>query len=205
MKKCPKCQTTHEKNGTYCSRKCANSRNFSKESRDRKSVAQRNYFKSLPSVEFEKRLKALRTKEANEKKKKSLLEKSNSRSWDEIGWDSKRRRVIEEQKSKCFICNLSEWNNTSLTLEIDHIDGNNRNNSRENLRGLCPNCHSTTHTWRGRNKPSKNGQKVSDEDLLTLLTSESNIRSALKKAELAAKGNNYKRAKQLLFETENLQ
>jgi oligoribonuclease NrnB/cAMP/cGMP phosphodiesterase (DHH superfamily) len=129
--------------------------------------------------------------------------KYQQKSFDELGFGGKRRRVIEEQKSKCFICNLSEWNNTSLTLEIDHIDGNNSNNARENLRGLCPNCHSTTHTWRGRNKPSQNGQKVSDEDLLTLLKSESNIRNALKKAGLAAKGNNYKRAKQLLFETEN--
>ena len=35
-----------------------------------------------------------------------------------------------------------------IKLEVDHIDGDKYNNSRENLRLLCPNCHSTTPTWR---------------------------------------------------------
>jgi hypothetical protein len=44
---------------------------------------------------------------------------------------------------KCSECALlPEWNNKSLTLEIDHIDGNWLNNLEENLRFLCPNCHS---------------------------------------------------------------
>ncbi|MFA6159158.1 MAG: HNH endonuclease signature motif containing protein [Candidatus Paceibacterota bacterium] len=38
-----------------------------------------------------------------------------------------------------------------LTLEIDHIDGNPENNEKENLRLLCPNCHSQTSTYRGKN------------------------------------------------------
>jgi hypothetical protein len=68
---------------------------------------------------------------------------------------------------------------------------------RDNLRALCPNCHSQTDTWRGRNKNS-GYKKVSDETLLELLTTESSIRQALLKAGLAAKGNNYDRAKTLL-------
>jgi Zn finger protein HypA/HybF involved in hydrogenase expression len=64
-----------------------------------------------------------------------------------------KNRLISEgyKKSKCEECGISEtWNGKFLTLELDHIDGNNRNNSLDNLKILCPNCHSQTPTFRGR-------------------------------------------------------
>jgi len=54
---------------------------------------------------------------------------------------------------KCFDCGLEQvWNNKSITLEIDHISGDSSDNRISNLRWLCPNCHSQTPTFRGRNK-----------------------------------------------------
>lgn len=48
----------------------------------------------------------------------------------------------------CGKCGLgSEWNDEPLTLQIDHIDGDTSNNERNNLRFLCPNCHSQTKTY----------------------------------------------------------
>lgn len=64
--------------------------------------------------------------------------------------DSRRLRLINERGHACEHCKLSEWNGQPITLEMDHVDGNNRNSTRENLRLLCPNCHSQTPTWRGR-------------------------------------------------------
>lgn len=64
------------------------------------------------------------------------------------------RKFIEETKGNvCEHCtNSGEWNGKPLTLQLDHIDGNSDNNELSNLRILCPNCHTQTDTWCGRNK-----------------------------------------------------
>ena len=71
----------------------------------------------------------------------------------------KRIYILEEQDNSCLWCGIKEWNGKSIILELDHIDGNTNNNSRENLRFLCPNCHSQTDTWR-KSWKSKNGDMV---------------------------------------------
>ncbi|MFI2758223.1 HNH endonuclease signature motif containing protein [Streptomyces echinatus] len=54
---------------------------------------------------------------------------------------------------RCALCGIEPvWLGEPLPLEVDHIDGDWRNNRVENLRFLCPNCHSTTDTYRGRGK-----------------------------------------------------
>lgn len=59
-----------------------------------------------------------------------------------------KRYLIEEYGGKCSECGISnEWNNKSLSLHLDHIDGNSDNDSLDNLRLLCPNCHSQTETY----------------------------------------------------------
>ena len=53
----------------------------------------------------------------------------------------------------CAICgNTGEWLGQPLSLQIDHIDGNKHNNSVDNLRLLCPNCHHQQPTSNGKNK-----------------------------------------------------
>jgi hypothetical protein len=52
----------------------------------------------------------------------------------------------------CSECGISEWNGKSISLELDHVDGVRTNHKLENLRLLCPNCHSQTDTYRSKNR-----------------------------------------------------
>ena len=55
----------------------------------------------------------------------------------------------------CDKCNINEWNNATLSLQLEHKNGTNDDNRLENLCFLCPNCHSQTSTYAGRNKYKK--------------------------------------------------
>ena len=57
---------------------------------------------------------------------------------------------------KCQTCGCDgNWQHGKISLEIDHIDGDNTNNQLSNLRYLCPNCHALTETYKGKNKALK--------------------------------------------------
>ena len=60
-----------------------------------------------------------------------------------------RYNFIEFKCSKCNIGN--KWCDEFLNLQLDHINGDYTNNELNNLRFLCPNCHSQTNTWGGKN------------------------------------------------------
>lgn len=61
------------------------------------------------------------------------------------------RLLAQESGEQCKQCGISsEWNGKFLRLQVDHIDGQCYNNTVDNLRLLCPNCHSQTPTFSNR-------------------------------------------------------
>ena len=61
-----------------------------------------------------------------------------------------RRYMLTESNYKCSCCGWGKTNEFSglIPLEIDHLDGNAYNNQKENLKVVCPNCHSLTKTYK---------------------------------------------------------
>lgn len=76
--------------------------------------------------------------------------------WEELPLAEKKRRIKAEQGEKC-LCGISQWNGKPLVLELHHEDGNNKNNSRNNLVMLCPNCHSMTDNYKNKKREQRSG------------------------------------------------
>ena len=66
---------------------------------------------------------------------------------------SLKKRLVNENRLeyKCAICGLTNWLGKEISLQLDHINGINNDHRIENLRFLCPNCHSQTDTYAGKN------------------------------------------------------
>ncbi len=64
-----------------------------------------------------------------------------------------RNRYIAEGllRYKCAICGISEWQGKPISLHLDHINGINDDDRLENVRLICPNCHSQTDSYAGKN------------------------------------------------------
>jgi Zn finger protein HypA/HybF involved in hydrogenase expression len=63
-----------------------------------------------------------------------------------------RKIIINIRGYRCENCGSSEWLGEKLQLELHHIDGDNSNGDFDNLSLLCPNCHSITNNYKGKNK-----------------------------------------------------
>lgn len=199
MQNCKKCNIEFKpKKGllNYCSLKCRNGRIWLDADKLKKSKAAKKSEKvkvaNRANVYIRKSGTETRIKNSANKKIKYNTSLLNA-DFKLLKWTRLRNRIRLEQQNKCNRCKLDIWLNEPLPLELEHIDGNHNNTDRLNLEMLCPNCHSLTSTWRGRNIRLA-ANKISDAELLnSLINLNWNIRKALLHVNMAAKGGNYKR------------
>lgn len=85
------------------------------------------------------------------KKLASILIKSNDRKG-----AARKAFSLMGGRYECAICGLPpEWQGKQLTMQLDHIDGDRGNNEFQNLRFLCPNCHTQTPTYGSKKRITK--------------------------------------------------
>ncbi len=72
------------------------------------------------------------------------------------------KRILKENvlKKECNVCKISSWNNKPISLHLDHINGISTDHRLNNLRFLCPNCHSQTDTYCGKNKKLVQNERI---------------------------------------------
>lgn len=99
---------------------------------------------------------------------------------------------------RCEKCGEEQWLGQPIPLEVHHEDGDSLNNEMDNLKLFCPNCHALTDNYCGKNI-NKGIKMISDDDFAEVLQSSLNIRQGLKKLGLTAKGDNYRRAREIIF------
>jgi hypothetical protein len=105
----------------------------------------------------------LKVRPQKEYKLEEILQKDFSYSTSKL-----KRRLLESgiKEHKCECCKNGEWNGKPIPLELHHINGDRLDNRLENLQLLCPNCHSQTDNYRGKNQTRyKKENFVSDIEL----------------------------------------
>lgn len=76
-----------------------------------------------------------------------------------VGRGHIRNHLVDIHGWKCMVCENTEWLGNPIPLEVDHINGDAGNNKPENLRLICPNCHSQTPTHKAKNKGNGRGSR----------------------------------------------
>ena len=106
-----------------------------------------------------------------------------------------KRKLIEKRGHQCERCYNTKWLNFPITLELHHKNGNHYDNSEDNLELLCPNCHSYTKNWKGKNHKNN---KISNEVFLQALKNTDNIHQACLMVGITPCQSSYERARKLL-------
>jgi hypothetical protein len=144
--KCKECFVEIAEGRKFCSKSCAatfNNKVYPKRTNGREKPKCLNCNTELHSHQ---------KKYCNNKCQGEYLYKNHSVPMIENGTSTNtsalKKYLKENVKDECFECGLgNEWNCKPITLQLDHIDGNSDNNNLDNLRLLCPNCHSQTETY----------------------------------------------------------
>jgi len=155
-------------NRKFCSSKCAATYNnkirvrkvkqekINKRQRERYHKSKNNYCLNCGDPVYETYCNAKCQREYRLKEifKKIELDEPIQMGSDTTNHRYYKRYLIEKHGEYCMECGWKEINphSNKVPIELEHIDGNSKNNKLKNLKLLCPNCHSLTSTYKALNK-----------------------------------------------------
>lgn len=111
------------------------------------------------------------TAEVRERRQRIAEERWRTAPWEQVPKARQRDRILLEQDNQCAACGIPPvWNGKPLTFQLDHLSGDRADNSRPNLRLICPNCHVQTPTWGARNASVEGKARIREALLRGLQT-----------------------------------
>jgi len=154
---CKQCATKiayerRNNNLLFCNRSCSAKYNNSRRNSKKEIKKCLNCSLELVSKHTSQRYCSVKCQQSL--KKEERYQKLSSGDDSGIGHVAARNAVIAKHGNKCMECGwdkISPYTN-KCPIELEHIDGNSQNNKLDNLRLLCPSCHSLTATYKALNK-----------------------------------------------------
>lgn len=137
---------------------------------------------------------AVKERHAREALTRSEIVRNPNTDYSTLTMSLKRQTLLYQQKNCCAMCGLSQWLGVPIVLEIDHINGDRKNNDRSNHRLVCPNCHSTTDTYKSKNSI---GRAITDADIVSALLKSKSIYKAIESLKMNPHGNTYIRFRRI--------
>lgn len=161
-KLCTQCACSisfNKRQNKFCSQSCAAKFNNKQPLRRNKKInidGELKEFRCLNCNDLLNVCRNSKNKYCSSKCQHELAYKERIEVWGKTGQIGKAplKRYLSEVNNSCWTCGITDWNSKPIVFEVEHIDGNSDNNSKNNVSLICPNCHSQTDTYKGKNKGS---------------------------------------------------